>query len=76
LNEPPEAGPTTAAAVKMKRPMRNGAMTPFHAARSSVATVRITITNSAVVMISRTSAAQLSIPLPGTVSSASVTSLV
>ena len=50
-------------------------MTPFHAARSSVATVRITMTKSAVAMISSTSAAQSSIPLPGWVWSASVTSL-
>ena len=50
-------------------------MTPFHAARSSVATVRITMTKSAVAMISSTSAAQSSIPLPGCVWSASVTSL-
>ena len=46
----------------MNRPISNGAMTPFHAARSSVATVRITMTNSPVATISSTSAAQLSIP--------------
>ena len=48
-------------------------MTPFHAARSSVATVRITMTKSAVATISSTSAAQSSIPLPGAVCSESVT---
>src|SRR5438477_9557695 len=44
LNEPPDAGPIASAAVKMKRPISRGAMTPFHGARSSVATVEITIT--------------------------------
>ena len=50
-------------------------MTPVHAARSSVASSRITMTKSAVVMISSTKAAQSSIPLPGCVYSTSVTSL-
>ena len=29
LNEPPDAGPIASAAVKMKRPIRSGAITPF-----------------------------------------------
>jgi hypothetical protein len=46
LNEAPEAGPI--ASVKMKSPISSGAMTPFQGARSSVATVQITMTKSAV----------------------------
>jgi len=46
LNEAPEAGPI--ASVKMKSPISSGAVTPFRAARSSVATVQITMTKSAV----------------------------
>jgi hypothetical protein len=46
VNEPPEAG--LIASVKMKSPISSGAVTPFHAARSSVATVQITMTKSAV----------------------------
>ena len=48
-------------------------MTPFQAARSSVATVRITMTKSAVATISSTRAAQSSIPIPGAVCNESVT---
>src|SRR5215211_3371928 len=71
LNEPPDAGPIASAAVKMKRPIRSGAMTPFQGARSSVATVQITITNRAVPISSSRSAPQLEMPSPGAVSSLS-----
>src|SRR6476619_3135489 len=71
LNEPPDAGPIASAAVKMKSPIRRGAMTPFHGARSSVATVQITITNSAVAIASSRSAPPLEMPGPVAVSSLS-----
>src|SRR5512133_2508352 len=71
LNEPPDAGPIASAAVKMKSPISSGAMTPFHGARSSVATVQITMTNSAVAMSSSSSAPPLEMPTPGAVSSES-----
>ena len=71
LNEPPEAGPIASAAVKMKSPISSGAMTPFQGARSSVATVQITMTKRAVAIISSTSAPPLEIPRPGAVSSES-----
>jgi hypothetical protein len=69
VNEPPEAG--LIASVKMKSPISSGAVTPFHAARSSVATVQITMTKSAVAISSSASAPQSEMPAPGAVVSAS-----
>jgi hypothetical protein len=66
LNEAPEAGPI--ASVKMKSPISSGAVTPFHGARSSVATVQITMTKSAV---ASASAPQSEMPAPGAVVRAS-----
>jgi hypothetical protein len=66
VNEPPEAG--LIASVKMKSPISSGAVTPFHAARSSVATVQITMTKSAV---ASASAPRSEMPAPGAVVSAS-----
>ena len=62
LNEPPDAGPIASAAVKMKRPIRSGAITPFQGARSSVATVQMTMTKSAVAIPSSSSAPPLRDP--------------
>src|SRR6478672_12905268 len=52
----------------MKSPISSGAITPFQGARSSVATVQITITNRPVAIISSTSAPPLEMPSPGAVS--------
>jgi len=72
LKEPPEAGPIATAAVKMKRPISSGAMTPFQGARSSVATVQMTMTKRAVAISSSRSAPPLEMPTPGAVSRASI----
>jgi len=76
LNEPPELGPIVTAAVKMKPPMATGARMPFHGAESSVATVIITETNRKTATSSISIARQSSTPLPGFVTSESLTSLV
>ena len=64
LNEPPESGPNTVAAVKMNRPMKIGAWMPFHGAFLSVATAEMTIRNSAVAISSMISALPDETPEP------------
>ena len=70
LNEPPLIGPATDAAVKMKSPIANGANTPFHGARVSVATVLTTRMNRNVMISSSVSALPLVMPRPGSVRTA------
>ena len=65
LNEPPERGPNTVAAVKTNRPMKIGAWIPFHGAFLSVATAEMTIRNRAVAISSRIRALPEEIPSPG-----------
>src|SRR4029077_802094 len=65
LNEPPEIGPTTVAAVKMNAPIATGANSPCQGARLSVATAWITITKNSVAMITSMTAAPFEMPCPG-----------
>ena len=65
LKEPPDVGPIVTAATKMKPPIARGAMTPFHGAESSVATVMITETKRKTATSSASIARQSGTPTPG-----------